>query len=45
LLTFFGLSQPEADASWSLLAPVAQVLGLRYAWRREGGSLHFTFSR
>jgi hypothetical protein len=44
-LTFFGLSQAEADEDWALLAPVAQLLGLHYAWRREGDELHFTFSR
>ena len=44
-LTFFGLTQAEADANWVLVAPIAQWLGLQYAWRREGETLRFTFSR
>jgi hypothetical protein len=44
-LTFFGLTQAEADASWELVVPIAQPLGLHYAWRREEEDLHFMFSR
>ena len=45
MLTFFGLTQAEADTNWELVAPIAQSLGLHYAWQREGKTLHFMFSR
>ena len=44
-LAFFGLTQADADAFWDIFAPIAQSLGLTYAWRREGDQLHFTFTR
>jgi hypothetical protein len=45
LLGFVGLSQADADQLWDLFAPIARSLGYTYAWRREGGHLHFTFAK
>ena len=44
-LAFFGLSQADADEFWDIFAPIAQSLGIRYEWRREGDQLHFSFAR
>lgn len=44
-LAFFGLSQAEADEFWDIFAPIAQSLGLSFAWRRDGGQLHFSFTK
>ncbi len=44
-LAFFGLSQAEADAFWDIFTPIAESLGMRFAWRREGDQLHFSFAK
>ena len=44
-LAFFGLSQADADEFWDIFAPIAQSLGLIYAWKREGDQLHFSFTQ
>lgn len=44
-LSLFGLSQAEADEFWDIFAPIAQSLGMRFAWRREGDQLHFSFTK
>lgn len=44
-LAFFGLSQADADEFWDIFAPIAQSLGLIYAWRRDGDQLHFSFTK
>jgi hypothetical protein len=42
-LSYFGLSQDEADTLNWLYVPVAERLGLRYAWRRDGDAIVMTF--
>lgn len=44
-LAFFGLSQAEADEFWDVFAPIAESLGMLFAWRREGDQLHFSFTK
>ena len=44
-LALFGLSRAEADEFWDIFAPIAQSLGMRFAWRREGDQLHFSFGK
>lgn len=45
LLGTFGLSQAEAEGFWWIFEPIAKSRGLTYSWQREGGGLHFTFTR
>ncbi len=45
LLTFFGLSQAEADETWSIFGPITESLGLSYQWRREGDQVMATVMR
>ena len=43
-LTYFGLTQEDADALHELYGPIEERLGLRYAWRRDGDAVVMTFS-
>jgi hypothetical protein len=43
-LTFFGLSQQEADTFYALFTPIAERLGLTYGWRRDGDDVTMTFT-
>ena len=43
-LAFFGFTEAEADAYHELHVPIAERLGLRYAWRREGDAIVMTFA-
>ncbi len=44
-LTFFGVSQNEADAMFAVFGPIAEDLGLRYEWWREGDTVRMTFEQ
>ena len=44
-LAFFGLAQAEADAFHAYLHPVAERLGLRFAWRRTGDEVILSLER
>jgi hypothetical protein len=44
-LAYFGLTQAEADALNELYGPIAERLGLRYSWRREGDQIVMTFAK
>ena len=44
-LTMFGLSQADADQVWECFSPVAQSLGYSYHFQRDGGQLHFIFTK
>lgn len=44
-LGFFGVSQDEADAMFSVFASVADHLGLRYQWQRQGDAVTMTFEQ
>ena len=44
-LAFFGLTSEEADAAYAIFAPIAERLGLRYAYRRDGDEVTLTFER
>ena len=44
-LDFFKLTREEADALYGVFGPVAEFLGLRYAWRREDDTVTMTFER
>ena len=35
-LAAFGLSRDEGDAFYGVFGPIAESLGLRFAWRRDG---------
>ena len=43
LLDYFDLTQEEVDALHELNGPIAERLGLRYAWRRDGNDVVMTF--
>ena len=43
-LAYFGLTQEDADALNELYGPIAERLGLGYAWRRDGDAVVMTFS-
>jgi hypothetical protein len=43
-LAYFALSQEEADTLYDLFAPVAERLGLRYSWIRNGEEVTMTFA-
>jgi hypothetical protein len=42
-LDYFGLTQDDADTLYELYGPIAERLGLRYAWRRDGDEVVMTF--
>jgi hypothetical protein len=44
-LTFFGLTQQEADSVWGIFGPIAESLGYEYAWHRQGDQVTMTFTR
>ena len=43
-LAYFGLTQEDADALNELYGPIAERLGLRFAWRRDGDAVVMNFS-
>jgi hypothetical protein len=42
-LAYFGLTRDEADTLNELYGPVAERLGLRFAWHRDGDAIVMTF--
>src|SRR5215210_6768220 len=40
-----GLEPYDGDAMWDSFYPIMERLGIRYAWRREDGSVTLTFGR
>ncbi len=44
-LAFFGLAIEEADAAHAVFEPIAERLGLRFAYRREGDEVALAFER
>jgi len=40
-----GLEPDAGDAMWDSFYPIMERLDIRYAWRREGGSVRLTFER
>jgi hypothetical protein len=40
-----GLGPNDSDALWDSFYPIMERLGIRYAWRREDGSVKLTFER
>ena len=40
-----GLEPYAGDAMWDSFYPIMERLGIRYAWRREDGSVNLTFAR
>ena len=40
-----GLEPYDGDAMWDSFYPIMERLGIRYAWRREDGSVTLTFER
>ena len=40
-----GLEPNVGDAMWDSFYPIMERLGIRYAWRREDGSVMLTFDR
>lgn len=45
VLGFFGVSQEEADALFSVFATVADHIGLQYRWQRDGDAVTMTFEQ
>ena len=43
-LAYFGLTQEDADALNELYGPIAERLGLHYAWRSNGDAVVMTFA-
>ena len=44
-LSFFGVSQYEADAIFSVFAAIAEYLGLQYRWQRQDDAVTMTFEQ
>ena len=44
-LAYFGLSREEADAVHQLMIPIAEYLGLRFAFRRDGDDVVMTLEQ
>jgi len=42
-LAYFRLTQEDADALNALYGPIAEGLGLHYAWRRDGDQVTMSF--
>ncbi len=42
--TFFALDLADVDSLWSAFEPVAEHLGLRYSWKRQGDEVTMIFS-
>jgi hypothetical protein len=42
LLSFFGVSQAEADTTWGVFEPIAEDLGMEYQWHRDGDQVLVT---
>jgi hypothetical protein len=45
LLELAGLTRDDADAFLATFVPIAEHLGLRFAWRREDDRVVLTFTR
>jgi hypothetical protein len=45
LSSVLGLEPDAGDAMWDSFYPIMESLGIRYAWRREDGSVRLTFER
>lgn len=43
--TFFALDQTDTDPIWNIFQPIAEYLGLHYAWKRQGDEVTMTFWR
>jgi len=44
-LTFYGVTQEDADSIWGPMATIAEHLGFDYEWHRQGDEVTMTFSR
>ncbi len=44
-LAYFGLSREEGDAVHELMIPIAEYLGLRFAYRRDGDDVTLTMEQ
>ena len=44
-LAFMGLSQEEADAVFAVFDPIADSLGLKYEWQRQGDVVTMTLEQ
>ena len=45
LLRAFGIDRDDADRTYAIFGPIADVLGLRYEWRREGDKVTLILSQ
>jgi hypothetical protein len=45
LLQGFGGSQGDVDQMYAVFGPIAEVLGLRYEWHRQGDQVTLTLSQ
>jgi hypothetical protein len=43
--TYFALDQADIDPIWNMFRPIAESLGLRYEWTRQGDEVTMAFSR
>jgi len=43
--TYFGISQADADATFTVFATIAEAIDLRYYWQREGDAVTMTFEQ
>jgi hypothetical protein len=44
-LTFFTLDYADIDPFWNIFQPIAESLGVHYAWKRQGDKVTMIFSR
>ena len=45
MLAAFGISQADADATFTVFAPIAEALDLDYRWQRDGDAVTMTFQQ
>ena len=45
MLQAFGVSRGDADRSYAVFQPIADLLGLRYEWRRQGDRVTLILSQ
>jgi hypothetical protein len=43
--TFFALDYADIDPFWNIFQPIAESLGVHYAWKRQGDEVTLIFSR
>jgi hypothetical protein len=44
-LSFFSITQAEADETWGVFGPIVESLGWKYQWQREGDKVIATVMR